>query len=162
MLKGQLNLVCFNCRRGVLTAKLCLTCGARLLLFSWGNSRGAVGNLFLNCCHHVMAIANFFSSSCHHVVAIANVSLNSCHHVTWYFWARVFCVIWLRKMPASGWGSLWESSSFVPWFSTFVFRNVPGTVPERVRICWFKRNSSSLDRAPKMRDSVRLNSWDSF
>ena len=65
-------------------------------------------------------------------------------------------------MPASGWGSLWESSSFVPWFSRFVFRNVPGTVSECVRICWFKRNSSNLDRAPNMRDSVRLNSWDSF
>ena len=65
-------------------------------------------------------------------------------------------------MPASGWGSLWESSSFVPWFSTFVFRNVPGTVPECVVICWFKRNSSNLDRAPKMRDSVLLNYWDSF
>ena len=73
-----------------------------------------------------------------------------------------FCVIWLRKMPASGWGSLWESSSFVPWFITLVFRNVPGTVPECVRISWCKRNSSNLDRAPKMRDSVRLNSWDSF
>ena len=73
-----------------------------------------------------------------------------------------FRVVWPRKMPASGWGSLWESSSFVPWFSTFVFRNVPGTVSECVRICWFKRNSSNLDRAPKMRDSVRLNSWDNF
>ena len=73
-----------------------------------------------------------------------------------------FCVVWPRKIPASGWGSLWESSSFVPWFPTFVFRNVPGTVSECVRICWFKRNSSNLDRAPKMRDSVLLNSWDSF
>ena len=73
-----------------------------------------------------------------------------------------FCVIWLRKMPASGWGSLWESSSFVPWFSTLVFRNVPQTVPECVCIWGFKRTSSNLDRAPKMRDSVLLNSWDSF
>ena len=73
-----------------------------------------------------------------------------------------FCVVWLRKRPASGWGSLWESSSFVPWLSTFVFRNVSGTVLECVRICWFRRNSSNLDRAPKMRDSVLLNSWDSF
>ena len=73
-----------------------------------------------------------------------------------------FCVIWLRKMPASGWGSLWELPSFVPWFSTFVFLGVPGTVPECVRICWFKRNSFNLDRAPKIWDSVRLNSWDSF
>ena len=54
-----------------------------------------------------------------------------------------FCVIWPRKMPALGWRSLWESSSFVPWFSTFVFRNVPGTVPECVRICEFKRNPSN-------------------
>ena len=35
-------------------------------------------------------------------------------------------------------------------------------VPECVRICGFKRNSSNLYRAPKMRDSVLLNSWDSF
>ena len=73
-----------------------------------------------------------------------------------------FCVVWLRKMPASEWGSLWESSSFVPWFSTFVFRNVLGTVPECVRICGFKRKSSNLDRVPKMRDYVLLNSWDIF
>ena len=73
-----------------------------------------------------------------------------------------FCVIWLRKMPPSGWGSLWESSSFVPWFSTFMFRNVPGTVPEWVRICGFKKNSSNLYRAPKMRDYVLRNSWDWF
>ena len=73
-----------------------------------------------------------------------------------------FCVVWLRKGPVSGWGSLWESSSFVPWLSTFVFRNVSGTVPECIRTCWFRRNSSNLDRAPKMRDSILLNSWDSF
>ena len=75
LLKGQESLVCFNCRWRVLTAKLWLICGARLLLFSWGKSKGAVENLFLNCCHHVMAIAN--------------LSLNSCHHVTTVFWARV-------------------------------------------------------------------------
>ena len=73
-----------------------------------------------------------------------------------------FCVVWPPKMPASGWGSLWESSSFVPWFSTFVFRNVPGMVPECVRISGFKRNSSNLERAAELRDSVLLNSWDSF
>ena len=73
-----------------------------------------------------------------------------------------FCVVWLRKMPASGWESLWLSSSFVPWFSTFVFRNVPGTVPECVLICGFTKNSCKLDRARKIRDSVLMNSWDSF
>ena len=54
------------------------------------------------------------------------------------------------------------SSSFVPWFSMFVFRNVPGTVPECVRICAFKRNSSNLNRADEMCDSVLLNSRHSF
>ena len=73
-----------------------------------------------------------------------------------------FCVVWPRELPASGWGSLWESSSFVPWFSTFVFRNLPGTVLECVCICWFRRNSSNLNRAPKVRDSVLLYSWDIF
>ena len=69
---------------------------------------------------------------------------------------------WQTEGPTSGWGSLWESSSFGPWFSTFMFRNVSGTVSECVRICWFKRNSSNLDRAPKMQDSILLNPWDSF
>ena len=73
-----------------------------------------------------------------------------------------FCVVWPPKMPASEWRPPSESSSFVPWFSTFVFRNVPGTVPECVCNCWFKRNSSNLDRAHKMRDSDLLNSWESF
>ena len=117
MLKGQQNLVCFNCRRGILTAKLWLTCAARLLLFSWGNSRGPVRNLFLNCCHHVTAIANFFCNSCYHVVAFCSschhvrtvvslfynschhvrlvVSLfyNSCHHERTNFTARVLCIL---------------------------------------------------------------------
>ena len=62
----------------------------------------------------------------------------------------------------SGWGAFWERFPLCSWFSTSAFRNVPGTVPENVRICGFKRNSSNLDRAPKMRDSVLLNSWDSF
>ena len=67
LLKGQQNLVCFNSRKGVFTAKLWLTCGARLLLFSWRSPSGAVGNLFVNCCFHVRGIANLFRTSCHHV-----------------------------------------------------------------------------------------------
>ena len=64
------------------------------------------------------------------------------------------------KKSTSGWGSFWERSPLGSWFSTSVFRNVPGTVPENVRICGFKRNSPNLDRAAGMRDSVLLNSWD--
>ena len=62
----------------------------------------------------------------------------------------------------SGWGSLWERSPVGSRFSKSLFRDFPGTVPESVRTCGFKRNSSNLGRAPKMRDSVLLNSWDSF
>ena len=42
-------------------------------------------------------------------------------------------------------------------FSKSLFRDVLRTVPESVRTRGFKRNSSNLDRAPKM-----LNSWDSI
>ena len=69
---------------------------------------------------------------------------------------------WQMEGPNSGWVSSWERPSFGSWFATSVFRNVPGTVPERVRICGLKRNSSNLDGAQKMRDFVPLNSWDSF
>ena len=56
LLKGQQNLIFFNCRWGVFAAKLWLTCRARLLLFSWRTPRGAVGNLFLNFCHYVRGL----------------------------------------------------------------------------------------------------------
>ena len=47
-------------------------------------------------------------------------------------------------------------------FSESLLLDVPGTATERVRICGFRRNSSSFDKAPKIRDSVRLNSFESF
>ena len=81
--------------------------------------------------------------------------------VTTIFWARVLCSLAAEDACFRMRVTL-ESSSFVPWFSTFVFRNVPGTVLECVCICWFERNSYNLDRASEMRDSIRLNSWDSF
>ena len=78
LLKGQQNLICFSCRRCVLTAKLWLTCGTRLLLFSWRSTRGAVGNLFWSSCRHVRTLANFYCSSYHHVRAIASLFWTSC------------------------------------------------------------------------------------
>ena len=68
----------------------------------------------------------------------------------------------LAENSTSGWGSLWERSPLWSWFSTSVFLNVPGVVPENFPICEFRRTSSSLDKAPKMWDSVLLNSWDVF
>ena len=69
-LRGQQNLVCFNCRRGVLTADFWLSCGGPLFLFAWRSSTGAVGNLFLNYRCHVGTIANLFLNSCHHVMGL--------------------------------------------------------------------------------------------
>ena len=45
-------------------------------------------------------------------------------------------------------------------FPESLFLDVPGTATEQVRTCGFRRNSSGLDRAPKIRDSVRLNSFE--
>ena len=50
------------------------------------------------------------------------------------------------------------------WFLVFHVHvlGCSGTVPESVRICGFKKKSSKLDRATKMRGSVLLISWDNF
>ena len=69
---------------------------------------------------------------------------------------------WRTKNCTLGWGSFWEWVPVVSWFSTSMLRDVPGAVPESVRTCRFKRNSSNLDRAPKIRDPVLLNAWESF
>ena len=70
----------------------------------------------------------------------------------------------VRCVENSTWGEglLWKRSPPASWFSRALFRDVPGTVPESVRTCGFKRKSSNLTRAPEMWHSVLLNSWDSF
>ena len=65
LLKGQQNLICVNCRRGILTAELRLTC--RVALFPLSST--CTGE----------ALSDFFVNSCHHVVAI--------------FWARTLCLL---------------------------------------------------------------------
>ena len=62
----------------------------------------------------------------------------------------------------SGWGSFWERSPIGCWFPTSAFWNVPGTVLEKLRTSGFKRNSSNLERARKIRDSVLSKSRNSF
>ena len=68
----------------------------------------------------------------------------------------------LTEDPTSGWRSFWERSQFSSWLSTTVLRNALETVAEIVCFCGFRRISSKLDRAPKMRDFVLLNNWDNF
>ena len=76
-------------------------------------------------------------------------------------WARVLRVRLWEKL-SSGWGTLWELSSFVPWLVPYVFRDVSGAVPDRPWIGGFLRRSSKQDSASKMRLSVLLNSYDTF
>ena len=69
---------------------------------------------------------------------------------------------WWEEILASGQGSSRERSPVGSRFSELLFLDVPGTATEQVRTCGFRRKSSSLDRAPKIRDSVRLNSFERF
>ena len=52
---------------------------------------------------------------------------------------------WLKETPMSGWGSIWELSSFVLWFFFVKLQDVSGTGLERARDCEFRRKSSSRD-----------------
>ena len=47
-------------------------------------------------------------------------------------------------------------------FPESLFLDNPGMAREEVRTCGFRRNSSFLDRAPKIRNSLRVNSFESF
>ena len=149
LLKGQQNLVCFSCRRGILTAKLRLTCGPRLLLFAWRSSRGAVENHFLSWCHHERVLTSLLCNSCHHV------------RVVFCLWAVEMNRV-MKKVPHFGVGIVWETiPSGLPVFWIIVpgcSRNSYGTI----RTCKFRRSSSSFEKAPKIRDSVLLNSFESF
>ena len=61
-----------------------------------------------------------------------------------------------------GQGSPRERSPVGSRISKSLFLDVPGKATEQVRTCGFRRNSSSFDKAPKIHDSVRLNSLESF
>ena len=70
---------------------------------------------------------------------------------------------WWEEHTTSGQGSFSERSPVGPRFSESLFLlDVPGTATEQVRTCGFRRNSSSSDKAPKIRDSVCLNSFERF
>ena len=69
---------------------------------------------------------------------------------------------WWEEILASGQGSFGERSPLGSRFPESPFLVVPGTATEQVRTCGLRRISSSLDRAPKIRDTVRLNLFESF
>ena len=82
--------------------------------------------------------------------------------MSWLSSGSEFCIVRLPRMPASGWGSLWESSWFVPWFELNTFRYVSGAVPQRPWIRVFVRKSSIRASAPSMRFYDLLKSYDNF
>ena len=69
---------------------------------------------------------------------------------------------WQAENNASGQGSSTESSPVVFLFFEPLFLDAPGRATGNIRTCGLRRNSSSLDKAPKMPDSVRLNSLERF
>ena len=126
LLRGHLNLGCFNCGRGVPAAELWLTCGALRLSFSWRNPRAQMG------------ISSWTSVTMWEAPSGSeSIQLRD----------------WQTEYSTSGWRSFWERSPSCSSFSTFSFLDVLWKVPESVRVCGFKINSSN---------SVLLNSWDSF
>ena len=80
-----------------------------------------------------------------------------------FSWSESFrLLVWQAENTTSGQGSIEERSPLGSRYSELLFLDVSGTATEQVRTCWFRRNLSSLDKAPKMRDFVRLHSWESF
>ena len=82
--------------------------------------------------------------------------------ISWPSSGPAFCVVWLSKMHASGWWSLRELSSFVPWFFQVCVsecsRNGSGVRP----YLWVQEEFVYFRQSTIMRDSVLLNSWNSF
>ena len=74
---------------------------------------------------------------------------------------RSLAWVWINWMTKLTGGSYFKMrivlGAIIIWFLVFDI-----CVPECVRICELKSRSSNLDRAPKMQDSVLLNSRDGF
>ena len=56
---------------------------------------------------------------------------------------------WPAESTASGQGSHRERSPVSSWFSELLFLDDPGIATGQVQTCGLRRNSSSLDKAPK-------------
>ena len=67
-----------------------------------------------------------------------------------------------KRTPLRVRDRLGNDPQWVPWFFESLFVDVRGTATEQVRSCGFRRISSSIDKAPKIRHSVRLNSFEGF
>ena len=70
----------------------------------------------------------------------------------------------VRQAENSNWGQglLRERFPGSSQFSKLLFLDIPGIATEQIRTCGFRTNSLSSDKVSKMRDSVRLKSWESL
>ena len=87
---------------------------------------------------------------------------NDFHAIVWCVssWSESFrLLVWQAENTTSGQGSFMEVGSR---FFELLFLDIPGPATKQVRNCGLRKNSSSLDKATKMRDSVRLNPLESF
>ena len=100
-------------------------------------------------------------------------SLKSFELQLWFFWQKAIAMstscsesskllLWYVGNTASGQGLPKEQSSVTCRPSEFFFLDVRRTAREQVRTCGFRRNWSRIDKAPKMRDYVQLNSLKCF
>ena len=73
-------------------------------------------------------------------------------------------ILWrlTQKNPCFRMRSFWEQSSDGSWLYILGVRDISGTGPEWNRTCGFRMSSTNLERTPKMRLSVLLNSWDNI
>ena len=85
---------------------------------------------------------------------------NDCHKSC--LGQKLVFVVWLWKALDSRWGPPWELSSFIPWFMLKAFLHVCGTDPVWTWSRWFRGNSTSRERAPRIWLSVLLISLDNF
>ena len=69
---------------------------------------------------------------------------------------------WWEEIFTSVQGSFGERSLLSSRFAESLLLDIPGTATEQVRTRGFRRKSSRFDRAPKTRDFVLLNSFESF
>ena len=113
----------------------------------------------------IFCLKGYILSICWHLGRTSNLFYRRSNYSLWWVSSsseQFRLPEWWEGIIALGHGLFRERSPVSSRFSESLFLDVPGTATEQVRTCGFRRKSLSLDKAPKIRDSVRLNSFESF
>ena len=154
LLAGKQNLVCFDCSRGVLAAELRLTCGLVLFLLSWRCTRGAVCELLVISCHVVeiqtlslsLSLSELLSPCRGHLLG-QSFALSGCGR---------------GPLQVDDHSGSCPHRSLASWLVFNGLREASGVAPEWPCSSGFARKSSRRAKAPSMRLSVLLNSFDNL